>query len=69
MAQLISRISSNSRSSKILTELIKNNKIVVLSDEESNEINRNIQKKFIEIRQEYLARERRAMRTVKSSTN
>jgi hypothetical protein len=66
MAQLISRISSKSRSFKILSKLNKENKITVLSDEEANEIDRNLEEKFIQIEKEYLARERRTMRSVKS---
>jgi hypothetical protein len=64
MAKLISRISSKSRSFKILSELNKDNKITVLSDEESNEIDRNLEKKFMQIKKEYLARERISNRSV-----
>jgi hypothetical protein len=62
MAELkfIDKMSKDCRSYKILAELDSEGKITVLPQKVSDEIERNLEKKFIQIREEYIARERKA---------
>ena len=58
-SKVLKGISPDCRSYKILSELDKQGKITVLPREVVAEIERNLEKAFIEIKKEYMAREQR----------
>ena len=59
-SKVLKGISPDCRSYKILCELDKQGKITVLPREVVAEIERNLEKAFIEIKKEYMAREQRS---------
>jgi hypothetical protein len=66
-SKLIEKMSSKTRSYHILSELDKNDKITVLSEEDSHKIESNLEKEFIKIKAASLVQERMSKLSIKSS--